>query len=264
MASTLSRMPAQPADATQTAVVSLIAPLFARDPGGRSWLPGLLAACPGARARLGELVDDPGWLEVPLAVETETGMLGAFSYPSAAGRELLRWYIDHPSRLTRPPSDADASPEMRVLRRALLDDDPPGSRARAQDRARDLLRSSTPRAATWWRFEEPGRLDCVLLTERFAISITAPDERGGLRPATPWYPGRSELVRDLEAARRLAGGRAWAGLLISDAVPPVPLDPDDPATVEAGTPHLDAAGRADVAGAYLGRLTLDRARAAVG
>jgi hypothetical protein len=257
-------MCAQQADVTGTQLISLVAPLFARDPGGRSWLPGLLAACPGARARLGELIDDPGWLEIPLAVETETGVLGCFAYPSAASRELLRWYIDHPALLTRPGADRDASPETRVLRRALLDDDPPGSRARAQDRAHDLLRSSTPRAPAWWRFEEPGGFDCVLLTERLVVSITAPDGRGGLRPATPWYPRRSELVRDLEAARRLAGGRAWAGLLISDATPPPELDPDEQATIEAGTPHLDAAGRADVAGAYLGRLTLERARAAIG
>lgn len=257
-------MGAQQAGGARTEVVSLIAPLFARDPGGRSWLPRLLAASPGADARLGAIAGDPGWLEVPLAVETETGLLGAFSYPSAASRELLRWYIDHPAQLTRPDSDAGASPETRVLRRALLDDEPPGARSRAQDRARDLLRSSAPRAPTWWRFEEPGRLDCVLLTERLAISITAPDERGGLAPATPWYPGRSELVRDLEAARRLAGGRVWAGLLISDAAPSPRLDADDPETIEAGTPHLDAAERADVAAAYLGRLTLEQARAAVG
>ncbi|HEX5191897.1 MAG TPA: hypothetical protein VFW09_03780 [Solirubrobacteraceae bacterium] len=257
-------MGVQPVTATQGQLVSLIAPLLARDPGGRSWLPALLGACPGARARLGELVDEPGWLEVPLAVQTASGLLGAFCYPSAASRELLRWYVDHPERLTRPATDGDASPEMRVLRRALLDDDPPGSRARAQDRAHDLLRASTPRAPTWWRFEEPGRLDCVLLTDRLAVSITAPDERGGLRPATPWYPSRSELVRDLEAARRLAGGRAWAGLLLSDAAPPPRLDADEPTTVEAGTPHLDEDGRADVAGAYLGRLTPDQVRAAVG
>jgi hypothetical protein len=256
-------MVAHAVDATQSQVVSLIAPLFARDPGGRSWLPRLLAACPRARARLGEIVDDPGWLEIPLAVETTTGLLGCFSYPSAADRGLLRWYIDHPQQLTQPRADHDASAEMRVLRRALLHDDPPGSRARAQDRAHDLLRSSTPRAATWWRFEEPARLDCVLLTERVVVSITAPDERGGLAPATPWYPQRSELVRDLESAQRLAGGRAWAGLLISDRSPPPELDPDDPATVAAGTPHLDAAARADVADAYMGRLTPAQVRAAV-
>jgi hypothetical protein len=257
-------MGAHTADATQSQVVSLIAPLFARDPGGRSWLAQLLAACPRSRDRLAEIVEDPGWLEIPLAVETTTGLLGCFSYPSAADRQLLRWYIDHPEQLTAPRSDRDASPEMRVLRRALLHDDPPGSRARAQDRAHDLQRSSTPRSATWWRFEEPGRLDCVLLTERVVVSITAPDERGGLAPATPWYPQRSELVRDLESAWRLAGGRAWAGMLISDVAPPPELDPGNAATVAAGTPHLDAAARADVADAYLGRLTPAQVRAAVG
>jgi hypothetical protein len=255
----------------RTPLQALIEPLFARDPGGRSWVPRLLDACPGARERLGELADDPGYLEVPLAVETETGLLGCFSYPSAAPRPLLAWYVDHPERLTRP-ADPDESPETRVLRRALLDDDPPGSRARAQDRAHDLLRTSSPRAATWWRFEEPSRLDCVLLTERLVVSITAPDPRGGLRPATPWYPGRSEVVRDLEAARRLAGGRAWAGLLICDddrngPAPPAGLDPSDPAgvaaTVAAGTPHLDELDRADVAGAYIGALTTAQASAAV-
>jgi len=257
-------MRVQPADVSRAEVVSLITPLFARDPGGRSWLPRLLAACAGADERLGEVVEDPGYLEVPLAVETETGLLGCFSYPSAADRELLRWYIDHPEQLTRPASAREASPETQLLRRALLDDEPPGARARAQDRAQDLLRSSTPRAPTWWRFEEPGRLDCVLLTTRLVVSITAPDDRGGLRPATPWYPRRSELVRDLEAARRLAGGRAWAGLLISDAAPPAEFDPDDPATIAAGTPHLDGSQRADVTGAYVGRVTPDRVRAAVG
>jgi hypothetical protein len=252
----------------RTPLPALITPLIARDPGGRSWLPRLLAALPGAREGLGELLDDPGYLEVPLAVETEIGLLGCFSYHSAAPRPLLGWYLSHPERLTRSVSGAAESPEMRMLRRTLLDDEPPGSRARAQDRARDLLRTSTPRSPTWWRFEEPGRLDCVLLTERLVVSITAPDPRGGLRPATPWYPARSELVRDLESARRLAGNRAWAGLLISDAGPPPELDPADPAavaaTIAAGTPHLDAEDRADVADAYLGSLSTEQARAAVG
>ena len=262
-------MPAIEHELTErTPLQALIEPMFARDPGGRSWLPRLLAALPGSRERLGELIEDPGYLEVPLAVKTDSGRLGCFAYPSAAARPLLGWYIDHPQQLTRPPGDAAETAEMRMLRRALLDDEPPGSRARAQDRARDLLRTSTPRSPTWWRFEEPGRLDCVLLTERLVVSITAPDPRGGLRPATPWYPARSELVRDLESARRLAGNRAWAGLLITDTGPPPELDPGDPAsvaaTIAAGTPHLDDEDRADVADAYLGCLTTDQARAAVG
>lgn len=251
----------------RTPLHPLVESLFARDAGGRSWLPGLLDACEGGRARLGELVDDPGGLEVPLAVRAQTGMLACFSYPAAPTRQLLGWYIDHPEALTRPAdAESSASPETRLLRRALLDDDPPGTRVRAQDRAHDLLRSSTPRLPTWWRFEEPGRLDCLLATPRLVVSITAPCERGGLRPATSWYPQRSELVRDLESARRLAEGRAFAGLLICDGDPPAEVADASAvaATIAAGTPHLDGTARDDVLHGYLGCLSWAQARAATG
>lgn len=251
----------------RTPLHPLVESLFARDPGGRSWLPALLDACAGARASLGELVDDPGGLEVPLAVRAQTGMLACFSYPAAPTRQMLGWYIDHPEALTRPASaSGSVSAETELLRRALLDDDPPGAQARAQDRARDLLRSSTPRSPTWWRFEEPGRLDCLLATPRLVVAITAPGERGELRPATPWYPPRSELVRDLEAARRLADGRPFAGILIGDGGPPAEVVDGAAvaATVTAGTPHLDGAERADVRNGYLGYLSWAQMRMATG
>jgi hypothetical protein len=253
----------------RTPLHPLVESLFARDPGGRSWLPGLLDAGEEARARLGELVDDPGWLEVPLAVRAQTGMLACFSYPAAPTRQLLGWYIDHPEALTRPAeagASASVSAETKLLRRALLDDEPPGARVRAQDRAHDLLRSSTPRSPTWWRFEEPGRLDCLLATPRLVVSITAPCERGGLRPATPWYPRRSELVRDLESARRLAEGRAFAGVLICDGETPAEVADASAvaAAMAAGTPHLDGAGRDDLRNGYLGCLSWAQLRAATG
>lgn len=244
-------------------LVSLLEPLLEADPGGRSWLPALLRAGDRAQARLDGLIDDPGGLEIPLAVRTEHGALGAFTYPAAPPRELLGWYLDHPHELARSDGAADTSVETRVLRRALLDDDPPGARARAQDRAHELLRSSSPRLASWWRFEEPGGLEAVLATERLVLSLTT--DPGALAPVTPWYPSRSVLVRDLEAVRRLAGGRAWGGLLISDGGPPPALrDPGAiAATVAGGAPHLDAAERDDLAGAYLGCLSWEQARAAV-
>jgi hypothetical protein len=254
----------------RTPLHPLVESLFARDPGGRSWVPSLLGVWPGARTRLGEIVDDPGYLEVPLAVRAETGMLACFSYPAAPTRQLLGWYIDHPEALTRPDASPSPSPsaseETKLLRRTLLDDDPPGTRVRAQDRARDLLRSGTPRSPTWWRFEEPGRLDCFLATERLVVSITAPTVRGGLCPATPWYPQRSGLVRDLEAARRLADGRAFVGVLIGDDEPPVELADESAvaATFAAGTPHLDDAGRDDLRNGYLGHLSWAQLRAVTG
>ena len=76
--------------------------LFARDPSGRSWLPALLAATPHGRAALGELVDDPGWIEIPLAVRGASGRLACLDYRVAPARKLLAWYVDHPEQLTWP------------------------------------------------------------------------------------------------------------------------------------------------------------------
>ena len=100
-------------------------------------------------------------------------------------------------------------------------------------------------------------MDCVLATDQLFVSITAPCERGGLRPATAWYPQRSELVRDLESARRLADGRAFAGVLICDGDPPAEVADAAAvtATIAAGTPHLDAADRDDLRSGYLGCLS---------
>jgi hypothetical protein len=244
-------------------VERLFESLLTRDGAGGSWLAALLQAPPRGPRQLGELASAPGWLEVMIAVRTETGRRGAFEYPAAPTRRVLGWYIDHPDALSRPV-DQTASADTVRLRRALLDDDPPGARARAQDRARDLLRRSTSAARAWWRFEEAHAADCVLMTDRLLLLVT-----GGAAeaPATPWFPDRTALVRDLEAAQRFAdGGRAWGVLRLTDA----DADPDCDrrervgAALRAGAPHLDDAERAQLADGDLGELSYAQAVAATG
>ncbi len=235
--------------------------LFARGPAGGAWLPSLLQATPYGADRLGELAAAPGWLVTPLGVRGAGGRLACFDYPAHPSRELLRWFIDHPDRL-RWTETGEASPDGVRLRRALVLDDPPGSQARAQDRARELLMSRSGLAREWWRFEEPARLDCVLITGRVVITVTAKGGEG-LGPSTPWYPPRTDLVRNLEAARQSAGGRHWASLVLSDR----PLDEagDDAVarSLPDAAPHLDDERRSELADAYLGNLTWQEAGAAV-
>ena len=236
--------------------------LLTRDGAGGSWLPALLAASPHGRERFGELADGPGWLHVLLAVRGASGRRAALDYPAAPTRELLAWFIDHPDELTWPSDDASSVETVR-LRHALIGDEPPGVRARAQDRAHDLLRRSAPLGHAWWRFEDPATLHCVLMTDRLVVVIEGrrDDEPG---PSTPWFPRRSELVRDLEAARRLSEGKAWGTLLISDTPLAAGTDGAVAAAVAAGAPQLDPTERDDLAAAYLGNLTWDAAAAAVG
>jgi hypothetical protein len=246
-----------------TAVESFFTTLFRREAAGASWLPALLAATP-FNDRLDELVQAPGWLQTQLAVPGASGRLACFEYPAAASKRLLAWYIDHPDRLVWPAgAEANVSAQTVRLRRVLIDDEPPGTRARAQERAHDLLARSSGLTPAWWRFEELKTLDCVLITERLVVTIQAEPD-GGLPPATPWYPRRSQLVRNLEAARHLADGKRFATLVLSHRPLPDAADEHLERTLPEAAPHLDELERRELHDAYLGNLTWDQACDAVG
>jgi hypothetical protein len=248
---------------TPTAVEPFFTTLFEREAAGGSWLPTLLAATPFSD-RLDELVQAPGWLQSQLAVRGASGRLACFEYPAAASKRLLAWYIDHPDRLVWPPDgDANVSAQTVRLRRVLIDDDPPGTRSRAQERAHDLLARSSGLTPAWWRFEELSTLDCVLITERLVVTIQAAPN-GGQSPATPWYPRRSQLVRNLEAARHLADGKRFATLVLSHRPLRDAADEHLERTLPEAAPHLDVLERRELHDGYLGNLTWDQACAAVG
>jgi hypothetical protein len=238
--------------------------LFARDGAGARWLPALLAATPLAAERLGELAAAPGWLQSQLALRTQSGSLGAFEYPGAAPRELLRWYIGHPDRLTWPGGGRAGSGHVERLRRALVLDEPAGARARAQERANEMIGKSSSLSEDWWRFEAPALLDCVLVSERIVITVVDGDA-GGLGPATPWYPPRTRLVHDLEAARHLAAEeKRYATLVLSDQPLDGAADEAVASALPAAAPHLDEAARAELHQAYLGNVTWAAAAESVG
>jgi hypothetical protein len=249
----------------------LITPAIRRDPSGRDWLPGLLAATPNGLVRLGELAARPGSISIPLSVDGVGGRPGCFDHPAAPPRELLAWLIDHPERLSVPaPGTGDTAETVR-LRGFLIGDDPPGSRARAQERAHELLGSGrhrslpagSPFGHAWWRLEDAAAPACVLISDRLVLTIQS-DEDDPLAPSTPWYPARTRLVRDLEAARRLAGERRYASLLIAGSAAVAEAVASSFADLlQAGTPHLSGAERGELADAFLGVIAYDAARRAL-
>jgi hypothetical protein len=243
-------------------------PLLERDPSGRTWLPALLTAAPHGRERLGELAEVPGFLGVSLAVRAASRRMACFEQWAAPPRALLEWYVEHAEALTWPsvePIGDQASAQARRLRRALVCDDPPGARARAQSRARELAGERSALSQEWWRFEEIAGLDCVLSTDRLVLVVAAYDAGEVPGPVTPWYPERSEIVRALEAARDLMGEQqsAFATIVLSEAPLAQARDEAVASALPAGAPHLDAAAREALHHAYLGNLTWAQAEAAV-
>jgi len=197
-----------------------------------------------------------------LAVRTASGGLGCFEYPAVPPRELLLWYVDHPDKLTWP-RDVSLSAETSKLRRALIRDDPPGARSRAQDRARELVGVRSHLSREWWRFESVTLLDCVLITDRLVVTVQG-EQCGPPSPATDWYPERSQLVRNLEAAQQLAAGRRWASVVISQEPLDQASDHQFARSLPSAAPHLTPAELAELRAAYLGNLTWSQAREAVG
>jgi hypothetical protein len=235
-------------------------PLLERNPSGIDWLPPLLRATPAAEERLGGLIEDAGSLDANLTLPALEGRRTAFRYPVAAPPGLSRWLVDHPARLTWADG-GKLKPEVRLLRRALVLDEPPGSRAKAQSRARDLIPVRSAFSEEWWRFEETFWPDMVLKSSRLALTFVAAERT--LDPVSEWYPQRSVLVRALEAAERLADERRWGTIVLSE----VPIaGASDAALRDAlaeAAPHRTEAERAQLADAYLGNLTWDRAATAV-
>jgi hypothetical protein len=251
----------RPADSAPTPAQRFFEPLLRRRPGGQDWLPALLRAAPLGSARLGALAERPGYLDPALTVPGLDGRRPCFHRPVAPPAALLHWFLEHPERLRWPASAEQLSPQSQLLRRALLLDEPPGARARAQSRARELAPVRSAFAREWWRFEETFAPDCLLLTESLALTFVTAGE--ALAPVSDWYPERNVLHRALEAAASVAEDRLPGTIVLSPAPLPEASEEGLRGSLPAGAPHLDDAARARLASAYLGNLTWERAAAAV-
>lgn len=248
-------------DSSLTRVRPFFGALIARDPSGHSWLAPLLAAAPHGAALLKRLDGDAGTLLSALTVPSVKGYLGCFEYPVAAPSELLAWFIEHPDELVWPGAQT-YSTDTTKWRRALLYDEPPG-RAAAHTEARAAVQSGASANRAWWCFEGRSMLDCVLLTDRLVVTVEG-KRTEPISAATDWYPKRSQLVRNLEAAKQLSNGRTWASLLISEQPVEQGADAGLDVVLADSAPHLDGDGHRELAAAYLGNLTWAQACAATG
>jgi hypothetical protein len=250
-------------DSSLTRVQPFFGGLIADDHSGASWFGKLLAATPHGSAVLGPgLLKEPGTLSSPLTSLGPSGRFGCFEYPVAPPRALLAWFVENPDQLVWP-KHGRFSPETMRLRRALVDDDPPGSREAVQREARARVQTRSPLTRGWWRFEGASMLDCVLMTDQLVVTIEG-KRREPLSHTTDWYPNRSQLVRNLEAAKQLSRGRRWASLLLSETPVAGSSDAELEAILPASAPHLDASERDELHRAYLGNMTWEQACLATG
>jgi len=257
-------VPPGPRNSALTRVQPFFEQAFVIDSTGAAWLPKLLAASPRGRFVLPEVIDEPGGLLDPMLGPHPNGKVprACFELRVAAPVGFLRWCIDNPDKLSWP-RPGSFSPETTVWRRALIFDEPPGRR-RAQEEAHRLLMEHSPRKrGSWWRFEGESSIDCVIETERLVVTVEG-KRMDVLSAATDWYGARTQLVRNLEAARELANGRRWGTILVSEKLIAEGSIDAVAASVDNAAPHLSKPDRARLEAAYLGNITWRQACNAAG
>jgi hypothetical protein len=245
--------------------------LVRRDPQGLTWLPKLLALAPRHKSYPHpKLLAHPGCIrkiQPTLVNDTEKALV-----PPEA---FLRWLLLHPESMTWPKKGravfgADAQHwRERLMQLRDLTGEPHERRKRIREADREhavhealeqLERVSAARCrGHWWAFEGFTSVDFYFETDHLRIYLEG-KRTEALSPSTDWYPGRNQLLRNLESAQTDAGGAPFVCLVLAEE----PLPEMDSTTVDASLPHLEPAARQILLRHYLGTITWRQACAATG
>lgn len=242
-------------DSSRTRVQPVFDALHSRDPSGDTWLRALLEM---ARHAAGP---------EPMAIPADVGQLvesPRFEFPANPPTPFLRWLIEHPDSLSKPP-DAEWKKwgeRTRQKRHALLAGD---SAIQAEALAELERHLRLPRRA-WWRLEGTTYVDCALLTPSTVVCVEGKRTEMGPSRGIVWYPCRNQVLRVLDCAaayaRQTDRPHYFAILVVERDL--VEHDTKRQAEIEAVTlsetvrnslPHLTDEGRADLLSHYLGVTT---------
>ncbi len=242
-------------NSSKTRVVPVFDALYQRDSSGSSWLPALAAL--GSRAAGLELPSDFGRL--PEDYQPYWGEKERRLDPPPA---LLQWLAGNASK---PASDKLwGSEQVRALREQLV----AGDEAVIKQALESLQNS--PRRRAWYVLEGESFPDAFLQTDKLLFVIEGKRKESKLTTTTTWMAGRSQIIRHMDAAWEVRGGRRVLGLTIvegeggSEAVAPSPYwmrQSDDqvaPKKLADSLPHRDAGSRTQLASGFLGVTTWQR------
>jgi hypothetical protein len=208
--------------------------LFRSDPTGTRWLTSLLRL--GSRAGQVErhIFCDPGPLcprlarferLVPRSMSVAMGreraarierIRNAYEVNVPPSAALLSWLLNHPEQLTWPKATPDRecvfSPATQTNRKFLLAHEPTARTQALEELARVGASGSSRK---WWAFEGFTSVDCLLETRSLLLLIEG-KRTEAVSKSTDWFPGRNQVIRNLEVAQALAGGRNFAVLLCAE------------------------------------------------
>ena len=233
--------------------------LLNRSPDGSVWLTELCRMAAATRPDKGWTPSDPGPLLPCETPETASARIGVvFKRFVPPPTEFLRWLISHPAQMDvidRQNFNA-RSESVREERRKLFSSDAKQS-MQAQREALEQLTAlgATRSRSAWWAFEGFTHVDCCLMTTRLVLFVEG-TRTEVVSSSTRWFATRSQLWRNVEAAKELGLGREAAVILAVES------ESDGLAALSAAErrlaqslPHLSPAARAGLDRRFLGFVT---------
>lgn len=194
--------------------------------------------------------------EAPSAHEARQGTV--YQRALAPPAVFLRWLLDNPQlmEVADPTTFGAKGADSRRWRGKLFSGEPDLVSDARDEGLRQLGKRLAQRGRRkWWAFEGFSRVDCCLISETAVLLV----ESVGAEPPPPstvWFPQRSRLWRNVEAAKELAGDRQFGLLLAADSVADGTAAMDHAADTLAGSfPHLEGAPRAELSTHLLGFVT---------
>ena len=171
---------------------------------------------------------------------------------------FLRWLLDNPQMMEVRDTDSFGAKGAGARRwRGKLFS---GEERLVSEAQEEGLRQLGKRLAQrgrkkWWAFEGFSRVGCCLVTETCVLFI----EDQSTEPASPstvWFPHRSRLWRNVEAAKELAGDRQFGVILAVECEADGAAALAEAADSLAGSyPHLEGPLRTELASHLLGFVT---------
>jgi hypothetical protein len=262
---------AQNKNSSITRVRPVFQQLIRHDPSGETWISKLMEIT-GNDA---ELANNPGKI-LPELVQTrpyqdkvlkrfgieQINLENCFEYSVAPPERFLRWLIMHPERMTWPQGrNGQFGAATQYKREALFGKLGIEEQSRVQEEAlAELDRlGCTGSKRKWWAFEGFTEVDCFLETNQMLLLIEG-KRTETLSGSTAWYPGRNQLLRNLETAQALAGEKSFAVIVATEEL----IEPISEVEIGSSLPHFSSVEREDLMKHYLGCVTWENICEATG
>jgi hypothetical protein len=247
-------------DSSLTRVQPVFNELLDRWPDGGSWVSRLWDMA--ARTRSGVSLSKPVDLDGLLPSETPSTRLAregtVYERTVAPPAAFLRWLLENPQsmQLRDPVTFGAKSVEAQMWRGKLFSGD-----ARLVDEAqKEGLTQLGKRLAQrgrnkWWAFEGFSHVDCCLITSTCVLFVEG-KRTESVSPSTLWFQQRSQLWRNVEAAKEFAGQKQFAVILaVENHADGIAALTHAAGSLDASYPHLDDQDRTELSRHLLGFVT---------